>query len=71
MTSPVFESRFTRMSVHRVTASEGHQLNTQNLHRAPSGYRAALESVHLISTYSINALVADTQGQLPLPASDG
>ena len=73
MMSPVFEPRFTHMLVHRVTTSEGH-LNSwtpQNLHRAPSGYHAALESVHLISTYSINTLVTDTQGQLPIPASDG
>lgn len=57
-----------------VTASDGHQLNTKNLNcaspcpvRTPRRSQISASHQHLFHQH----LVVDTQGQLPLSASDG
>ncbi len=65
------KSRFTHMSVHRVTAVEGHQLNTPNLNCV---HLCALHSTQISASHQHlfhQHLVADTRGQLPISASDG
>lgn len=63
------------MLVHHVTAFEGHQLNTpKSKLLACSGLIRILPSAQISASHQQllhQHLVADTQGQLPISASDG